>query len=67
MCGHSQSLSREEIVKNIALDLGFSLVGIASLEPDARSNQNYAGWLAAGMHGDMTYLERHRPLREDAA
>jgi len=60
-------LSREEIVKNIALDVGFSLVGIASLESDARSNQTYASWLAAGMHGDMAYLDRHRPLREDAA
>ena len=66
MCGHSQSLSREEIVKNIALDVGFSLVGIASVEPHARANDVYANWIAAGMHGDMAYLERHRPLREDA-
>jgi len=61
------SLSQEEIVKNIARDVGFSLVGIASLEPDPRSNDAFARWLDAGMHGDMVYLERHRPLREDAS
>ena len=58
-------MSREEIVKNIALDVGFSLVGIASVESHAQSNDAYANWIAAGMHGDMTYLERHQPLRED--
>ncbi len=67
MCGHSQALSNEEIVKNIALDVGFSLVGIASLESDSRSNDAFANWLDAGMHGDMAYLDRHRPFREDAA
>lgn len=67
MCGHSESLSREEIVKNIARDVGFSLVGIATLEPDPRSNDSFAQWLGAGMHGDMAYLERHRPLRENAS
>jgi epoxyqueuosine reductase len=59
--------AREEIVKEIARDVGFSLAGIASLSPHSRSNQIFAGWLDAGMHGDMGYLARHRPLREDAA
>jgi epoxyqueuosine reductase len=67
MCGHSQSLPREEIVKNIARDIGFSLVGIASLEPHGQTNDAFARWIDAGMHGDMTYLARHRPLREDAS
>jgi len=66
MCGHSQSLSPEEIVKNIAHDVGFSLVGIATLERDERANDAFARWLDAGNHGDMAYLARHRPLREDA-
>jgi len=26
----------------------------------------YKNWLAAGMHGEMEYLERHLPLKEDA-
>ncbi|HXV13307.1 MAG TPA: tRNA epoxyqueuosine(34) reductase QueG [Candidatus Krumholzibacteria bacterium] len=66
MCGHSMELPREEIVKEIARDVGFSLVGIASLESDVHANDAFARWLGAGMHGDMTYLERHRVLREDA-
>jgi epoxyqueuosine reductase len=66
VCGHSVELSREEIAKNIARDVGFSLVGIASLTPDVPSNETFARWLGAGMHGDMAYLARHRPLREDA-
>lgn len=60
------SLSPEEIVKNIARDVGFSLVGVASLTPVSRSNETFARWLGAGLYGDMAYLGRHRPLREDA-
>ncbi len=58
--------TREEIVKRIARDVGFSLVGIASLAPVPESNDTFAAWLGAGMHGDMGYLARHQPLREDA-
>ena len=57
--------TREETVKHLARDIGFSLVGIASLEPDPRSTDTFGRWLDAGMHGEMQYLERHRPLRED--
>ncbi len=57
--------TREETVKRLAREIGFSLVGIASLEPNLRSNDAFARWLDAGMHGEMSYLERHRPLRED--
>ncbi len=66
MCGHSQELTREEIVKNIARDVGFSLSGIAALTPDPRANDAFARWLDAGLNGDMAYLARHRALREDA-
>lgn len=59
-------LRREEIIKEIARDVGFSLVGIASVERDAHANAAFARWLDAGMHGEMAYLERHRALREDA-
>jgi ferredoxin len=58
--------TREEILKQLARDAGFSLAGIASLSPDPHANGRFADWLAAGMHGDMDYLRRHRPLREDA-
>ncbi|HEX5131762.1 MAG TPA: tRNA epoxyqueuosine(34) reductase QueG [Candidatus Krumholzibacteria bacterium] len=55
-----------EPVKQMARAAGFSLVGIAPLTPVAASNDAFAAWLGAGMHGEMAYLERHRPLREDA-
>jgi epoxyqueuosine reductase len=57
--------TREATVKSLAREVGFSLVGIASLTPDPRSNDTFARWLDAGMHGEMKYLERHRPLREN--
>jgi epoxyqueuosine reductase len=60
------SPTREETLKQIARDVGFSLAGIASLAPDPHINDVFARWLEAGMHGDMAYLARHRPLREDA-
>jgi epoxyqueuosine reductase len=57
--------SRENQVKRIARDVGFSLVGIAGVTRHERSNRVYGRWLDAGMHGEMGYLERHRPARED--
>jgi len=55
----------EERIKSLALETGFSLCGIARLGPDPRSNDIFARWIRDGLHGDMTWLERHRPLRED--
>jgi epoxyqueuosine reductase len=60
------NVSREEIIKQLARDAGFSLAGIARLEPHPESNRAFADWIDAGLHGDMAYLARHRPLREDA-
>jgi epoxyqueuosine reductase len=57
--------SPEAIVKSLARDVGFSLCGIAAVTPEPRSNDAFARWLEQGMHGDMAYLERHRPIRED--
>jgi epoxyqueuosine reductase len=57
---------RAETVKQIARDVGFSLVGIAALDPVPASNDAFAAWIGAGMHGDMGYLQRHVPLRADA-
>lgn len=58
--------TREIVVKDIAREIGFSLVGIASLGPHLQANDTFSRWLDAGMQGEMTYLERHRPLRADA-
>jgi epoxyqueuosine reductase len=58
--------SREERIKSLAREVGFSLCGIARLDPDPRANDAFAHWIEQGMHGEMAYLERHRPLRENA-
>ena len=57
----------EERVKGIALEIGFSDVGIAGLSPHERSNEAFERWLAAGMQGGMSWLFRHREKRSDAS
>lgn len=56
---------REAQVKSMAREVGFSLVGIAGVTPHERSNRVMERWLAAAMHGEMAWLERHRPGRDD--
>jgi epoxyqueuosine reductase len=51
-------------VKRRALDLGFSAVGICTLEPSARGGF-IDRWLAAGYGGTMTYLNRQAAKRKD--
>lgn len=43
------------------LELGFAKAGIAPAAPTSRERE-FLGWLAAGKHGEMTYLEEY--LRE---
>jgi epoxyqueuosine reductase len=52
-------------IKALARETGFSLCGIARVDPDPRSNDVFSRWIAGGLHGEMAWLERHRPLRED--
>lgn len=49
-----------------ARELGFDEAGIADIElgPHAARLRE---WLAAGMHGEMEYMERHEHLRRDPA
>lgn len=58
--------SAEDRVKSLALEAGFSLCGIARLDPDPHSDAIFSRWLRDGHHGDMRWLERHQPLRADA-
>ena len=58
---------REDLIKSIALDTGFSLAGIAAAEIPRTAAAVFGEWLGAGNHGDMTYLERHRGKRQDPA
>jgi epoxyqueuosine reductase len=56
----------ETHIKSLAIEAGFSLSGIARLDPDHHSDAIFSRWLRDGHHGDMRWLERHRPLRESA-
>jgi epoxyqueuosine reductase len=51
-------------VKRRALELGFSAVGVATLEPTAHGDF-IDRWLAAGYGGTMTYLNRQAAKRKD--
>jgi epoxyqueuosine reductase len=58
--------SPELLVKRTALEIGFSEVGIADIEPSDESRRAYDRWIGRGMHGEMRYLsgdadKRHRP------
>jgi epoxyqueuosine reductase len=59
--------TREERIKSTALDVGFSVAGIAAVSPHPRVNAVFDRWLAAGMHGGMSWLLRHKEKRRDAA
>ena len=61
--GDAQATAR---IKQAALALGCSAVGIASLEPDAHGGA-LDRWLAEGFAGTMTYLHRQAAKRKDPA
>lgn len=50
-------------LRNAALDLGFSDVGVADAFDD--QGTKLADWLADGCHGDMAWMPRHLPARLD--
>lgn len=55
-----------ETIRGWGRELGFSAVGFADLDLD-EAGQRLAAWVAEGMHGEMDYMERHLPLRQDPA
>jgi epoxyqueuosine reductase len=46
-------------LKRLALDCGFDLAGVAPAEPLPEADL-YAGWIASGMQGEMSYLAGRR-------
>lgn len=52
-----------ERIKAKALDLGFSAVGIASLEPMAEHSAWLSEWLEAGCNAGMAYMENYKEKR----
>ena len=51
-------------VKRHARELGFDLVAIATVEHSPEWHR-YRAWIDAGMAGEMDYLARHAPLKQD--
>src|SRR2546425_13333496 len=54
-------------VKACARGLGFDLVGITTADPLPEDGERMAQWVAAGMHGEMDYVERHAPKAANPA
>ena len=53
-----------EQIKVQAQELGFELVGILPVEP-SQTIGRYEQWLKDGYAGEMGYLEKHLPLKQD--
>ena len=52
-----------ESIRQAALALGFSAVGIARAEIGVEAANGLRNWLADGCHGSMDYMARHAELR----
>jgi len=57
--------SPESLVKNAALDTGFSLAGIATAAASPRSTAVFERWIGEGKHGEMRYLSGGAGKRKD--
>lgn len=53
-----------EIIREKALQLGFSLAGFAAAEDLLLEHENLKAWLAKGFHADMEYMERNLEKRK---
>ena len=58
--------AKAQLVKALARDVGFDLVGITHADPVERAGY-YRRWLAAGYAGTMTYLTRNVQFRAEPA
>jgi epoxyqueuosine reductase len=52
-------------IRRIALSFGFDAVRIASPEVDPRAMEGYDAFIAAGAHGEMSWLANNRKRRAD--
>ena len=53
-----------ESLKENARNEGFDLVGVATAGPSEDASR-FKGWLARGMHGEMSYMETTAAQRID--
>ncbi|MDR2165574.1 MAG: tRNA epoxyqueuosine(34) reductase QueG [Zoogloeaceae bacterium] len=63
----SSSLERLAALRNWALELGFSGIGVSSAKIDPATAARFRAWLARGEHGEMDYMARHAELRVQPA
>ncbi|UBV41660.1 tRNA epoxyqueuosine(34) reductase QueG [Deinococcus taeanensis] len=61
------TLSPAEHLADLARTLGADAAGWTAAQVPASAIAEYAGWLNAGRHAGMTYLERQLPVRADPA
>ena len=54
-----------EVLSDLAVSLGADAVGWAPAHIPASAVAEYAGWLGAGRHAGMDYLERQLAARSD--
>src|ERR1041384_2680883 len=58
--GNNRRMSlRPELVREIAAECGFDLVGFGPAGPGADGDR-FLAWLEQGRHGEMDYLQRNR-------
>ncbi len=62
---HTPPVNAAELLSDLAVFLGADAVGWAPAQVPAASVEEYAGWLGAGRHAGMAYLERQLPARSD--
>jgi epoxyqueuosine reductase len=52
-------------LKRIAIELGFTMVGVTGAVPIHQALQTYQEWLGHGFHGEMQYMADHEALKQD--
>ena len=59
------SLSNTELIKQKALELGFSAIGISKVDFLEKESNQLKTWIDKGFHGEMQYMENHFEKRTD--
>ena len=59
------SSEKAELVKQKALELGFSSIGFATARRLNEEADKLETWLSKGYHGKMAYMENHFEMRVD--
>ena len=63
----SQSEINSQLIKQKALELGFSACGISKVRPLEEEREHLQNWLSQGMNASMGYMANHEEKRLDPA